>query len=132
MQNARPEQERRLTGTPISEGVALGRVCVLERVRRQVVPLRTIANAEIPNEYARLEEAISTAARQLDEVVTVVTKRIGPAQANIFVAQRMMILDEVLGQQMRDTISSRQVNAETAVSSALDGYEAILLEVDSE
>lgn len=125
-------KERRLSGAGISEGVALGRVTLLERDTRGAAPFYVIEETGIAAEQQRIVQAIHAAAEQMDALIAAVTQRISAAQANIFVAQKMMILDEVLLEQMRDIVAQRRVNAETAISTALDVYESLLSEVDSE
>ncbi len=124
-------EERRLTGLGISEGVALGRVRLVESHKRKAIPFYTLSPEAIPREKARLAAAIEGAAGQLDELIGIVTQKIGPAQANIFVAQKMMVQDEVLHQQMTQVIEQQRLNAESAVEKTLEAYEALLSEVDN-
>jgi len=123
--------ERRLTGLGISEGVALGRVRLVESHKHKAIPFFTLSPEDIPEEKTRLAAAIETAAGQLDELMAIVTKKIGPAQANIFFAQKMMVQDDVLRQQMMDVIEQQRLNAESAVEKTLEAYEALLSEVDN-
>lgn len=124
------DKERRITGLPVSEGVVRARVCVLEALQRRAIPYYTIPERKIEPEQRRVDAAITHVAVHLEHLVGEVTQRIGPAQANIFVAQRMMIEDPVLRQQMFDLVAQQRLNAEAAVEKVLDSYEALLSEVD--
>ncbi len=110
----------------------MGRVALLHRDPKASVPFYFVLESDVAAEQLRIADAVRAAAEQLDALIAVVTERIGPAQANIFVAQKMMILDEVLAEQMRVIIAERLVNAETAAASALDAYESLLADLDSE
>ena len=127
-----PKREKRFMGLPISEGVALARVNVLEAVPRDAVPFYVVGKARAPQEKARLQAALEKAAQELDGLVAEVTERIGLAQANIFVAQKMMLVDPVLVDAMFGVIDENWVNAEAAVLKSLDQYESLLLEIDNE
>lgn len=131
MERRHRREERRLTGLGISEGVALGRVRLVESHKHKTIPFFTLTPEAIPEEKSRLAAAIESAASQLDELIAIVTKKIGPAQANIFFAQKMMVQDEVLRQQMMDVIEQQRLNAESAVEKTLESYEALLSEVDN-
>jgi phosphotransferase system enzyme I (PtsI) len=75
---------------------------------------------------------MSEAARQLTELIAEVELRIGKAQANIFVAQRMMLEDSTLHAEIMNAIDMEQLNAEAAIAKCLDRYEKLLQEVDNE
>jgi len=130
MKAAATDKERRITGLPVSEGVVRARVCVLEALQRRAIPYYTIPERKIESEQRRLDAAVAHAAIHLERLIEEVTQRIGPAQANIFVAQKMMIEDPVLRQQLFDLVAQQRLNAEAAVEKTLDGYAALLSEVD--
>lgn len=107
-------------------------VHLLRRERRENITAYTLSPGEVPRELARLEQALQRAGAELDALIEAVTLRIGPAQANIFLAQKLMTQDEVLVAQMREYIDQRHRNAELAIAHTLDGYESLLQEVDDD
>lgn len=126
------EKEVRFSGLAVSEGVVLARAFVMDSVRKQVVPVYRISAEQVPVELGRLEQAMKTAVEELGELMYTVARRVGPAQAKIFEAQRMMVEDPVLKEQFTGVIRDELLNAEAAVDKTLDRYEALLREVDDE
>ena len=124
--------EMRMDGLAVSDGVVLARIYVIERDRGDALPVYQIPADTVEAERERLSSALAAAAHELDDLVTRVGERIGPAQAEIFVAQKMMVEDPVLRDQMDAIINNEHLNAEAAVDKVLDGYEAILKEVDDD
>ncbi len=132
MTHATAETEHRLSGLPVSDGVALARVQFVESARHAPIPFYLVPTRGIADEKERLKRAIEVAALQIEDLITQVTERIGPASANIFVAQKMMVLDETWHHQMYQVIEGERINAEAALAKTLDSYESLLSEVDDE
>jgi phosphotransferase system enzyme I (PtsI) len=126
------DREIRLAGVPVSEGVVLARVRFMERKREESAVGHTIPAGRVEAEIERLRGAIDETAGQFDALIEKVTQRLGTAQANIFVAQKMMVMDEVLRAQCVEVIRTGRINAEAAVVRTLNAYEATLKEVDNE
>jgi phosphoenolpyruvate-protein phosphotransferase (PTS system enzyme I) len=129
---APPGSEIRLTGSPLSDGVVLARAHLLESAGSDAGPRYYIPPQSVGDEQQRLRHAFAAASDQLQALIEEVNRRIGPAQANIFIAQKMMVEDEELHKQIFRSIEERLMNAEAAVSDALDTYESMLHEVDDE
>ena len=119
-------------GLPVSGGLALARVFLVRDDSLGAVPHYTISEEEVPREIERLRCAMNQVARALEHVIEDVTGRLGEAQAEIFVAQRMMVEDALLLEQMCRTVASDYVNAETALEKTLDEYERLLRNVEDE
>ena len=125
------ERGKRFTGLPVSGGVALAPVYPLDR-GGDTVPYYCILAAGIETEKRRLQNALRVTSERLEDLIRRVNDRIGPSQANIFVAQQMMVEDPALAVEMMAVIEEKRLNAETAVSRVLDAYESKLTEVDDE
>ena len=128
---AAAEKEMRFSGLAVSEGVVLARAFVVES-NRQSVPVYHVAEEKAAGERERLKAAMKRATSELSELMYAVARRVGPAQAKIFEAQRMMVEDPVLLEQFLQVINEEKLNAEAAVDKTLDRYEALLREVDDE
>lgn len=124
--------EQRIKGIPVSDGIACGPARLIFRDSGEYVARYSVENADIPQETARLHRALQLAAEMLDGVIETVEKRISRAHANIFQAQKMIILDETLVHQAEALIRSKLVNAEAACVEVLDAFEARLFEVDDD
>ncbi|MBN1671342.1 MAG: phosphoenolpyruvate--protein phosphotransferase [Kiritimatiellae bacterium] len=121
-----------LKGLAISGGIAVARVCLFNESRHSSIPIYTVQSAEVEKEVERFRKARETAARQLDAVRADVAARIGEAEAEIFVAQRMILEDPTVDAQILDAIRKRHANAEAAINTVLDAFEARLQRMDNE
>lgn len=124
--------ETSFSGLAVSDGVVFANAVVLSGRDQAAVPCYRIEENAIDGELARLDTALEEVARQIGALIDEVATRIGSAQANIFVAQKMMVEDTVLREEIAQTISEERLNAEAALEKTLDGYEKLLQEVDNE
>ena len=121
-----------MKGLPLSPGLAIARVCMFNERRHSNLPIYKVKGEGIELEIGRVKRAIEIAGRKLDELKNQVKKRIGKAEAEIFVAQKMIMEDKTLIEKVSDLITNHFINAENAISSVLDSYEARLQKVDNE
>lgn len=124
--------ERRLKGLALSGGIALGRVCMFNEGRHSNLPMYRVEGEGVVFEIARVERAVKIAAEQLDEIRQNVRERIGEAEAEIFVAHRMILEDRELMNSISVIIRNDGLNAEKAVTEVLDGYEKKIYEIDDD
>lgn len=125
-----PTNERRYQGLAVSPGVALARVCLFRDAgRHQDLPVYHVDGEGKAQERARLERALAIVHGRLKALQNVVAGRIGAAEAEIFVAQRM-ILDDPEVRRRIDEALDEGYNAEAAAMKVLDAYETRLQQVD--
>jgi len=132
MHTPRISSGTRFKGLPISEGVAVARVCLFNEKRHSNIATYKVADDGIAGENERVRRAIQVVSDQLDDVAKNVAQRIGPAEAQIFEAQQAILADSVLVEEIFEAIRTLNFNAEAGVTQTLDGYEARLSEVDNE
>ena len=129
----KPERiEQRMQGIPISDGVACGPARLIFRDSGEYVVRYSIAKQDVPVEKERLQRALTLAAKEMDNVIASVEQRIGRVHANIFQAQKMIILDEALFEEAAARIKKDLINAEAACVEVLDSFEARLIELDDD
>jgi len=121
-----------LEGIPISDGIACGPARLIFRDSGEYLVRYSIEKSAVAAEKDRLRRALQLAAKELDNVIDTVGKRIGRVHANIFQAQKMIVLDETLLQESETLIETRLINAEAACIEVLGIYESRLLEVDDD
>ena len=124
--------ETRFSGLPISEGVAVGRVCLLNERRHANLPLDKVSSDGKDRERKRFEEAVAVVGAQLDALVHDVAERVGRTEAEIFKVQRTILQDADLQKKIVHAIETGDINAEVAISRTLDVYETRIAEVDDE
>jgi phosphotransferase system enzyme I (PtsI) len=102
-------------GIPVSPGVAIGPALVLdtEGVR---IPHRVVASEHVPDEIARLRQALDAAAADARENRQRMAARMGPALGNIFGAQASMFEETSFRSRIEDLIRTQNYSAEYAVS----------------
>ena len=132
MTPAKTSAETRFVGLPISGGTAVARVCLFNEKRHSNLPAFRVAGDGVQREKSRVERAIALVGDQLDVVISSVLQRVGPAEAQIFEAQKAILADKVLLREILGAIESMKLNAEAAVTKVLDVYESRLAEVDNE
>ena len=105
-----------LKGTGVSAGVAQGTGFVLSCGYRSAVPQRSIRAAEVDGERSRLDAALARADSELLVLQEDVREKLGPAQADIFGAQRLILGDGSLRDRVLRAVEEKRINVEAAVS----------------
>ena len=125
--------ETRLKGLPLSDGCALAKVCLFNQPKNRLLPPQYCVLPEgLDSEVARVHEAIELADAQLESIREKVEAEIGHAEAEIFVAHRMILRDPELVREVESSIRNEGVNAEAAISYVLDGYESRMEALDDD
>ncbi len=106
------------TGVPVSPGVAIGRVFLLETEERSV-PERHVPAAEIDAELDRLDAALSEAREGLSGLLN--ASGVNTEMSAIFSTHDMVLQDPKLRDELVATVKDCQVSAEFAVARFFDG-----------
>ena len=101
---------RVMDGSPASEGIALGRVHLLNWGIPEV-PHRTVPSADIPLEIERFHEARAWAKQRLEDLKEGTRERLGPVESRIFDPQMLMLDDAEV---VEGTVRYIQENSLTA------------------
>lgn len=108
-------------GIPVSPGVVIGRVFVLDdehhRIARRLVPASAVRH-----ELARLDGALSASVRELNAIREAAERQIGPEAAKIFLVHVGMLGDRALVGPIRQMIQDQLVTAEYAVYKTFDEW----------
>src|SRR5947207_1661708 len=89
-----------LKGIGVSAGVAQGTAYVVADGLRSTVPNRSVRASELEGERARFDAAVARADAELLALQEEVRENIGPSQADIFAAQRLVLGDPFLREQV--------------------------------
>ncbi len=119
-----------MQGLPLSEGLAVGSVCMFNEHRHSNLPMYRVEGEGLERELERVRRAMELVAVQLDKVHDKVARRIGKAEAEIFTAQKMILQDRALYKDVGARIRSEKINAESAVAQSLNEYERRMGELD--
>jgi phosphotransferase system enzyme I (PtsI) len=118
-----------IRGIPASPGIAIGPAFLYQR---QEIIIKTFPVEDPCVEWARFENAVNIASRQLDEVYDRAKTESGVEQAEIFNAQAMMLKDPELLHMVRSTIEDEKINIESALFDATEHYAQMLEQLDDE
>jgi phosphotransferase system enzyme I (PtsI) len=119
---------RRLQGTGVVGGIAVGQAVVLVRRGRAVrVP---ISESRIADEVARLDRACDLSRQQLAAIKTRLQVGPGAELAALFDAQLLMLDDPLLSGRARAIVTGERVNAEWAVQRAFEEVAALFDDID--
>ncbi len=132
MTQAADTLEKRIRGVPISGGVAVGPVCLFNEGRHSRLSTDRVRDGEVDQELFRLDRSVEQALRRLDELRQRIARDVGPAEAEIFAAQRAILEDPKLQRLLHDSVRVERFNAEGAVMKVLDAYELRIRDVASE
>ena len=125
------EGERILRGIPVSTGVCRGKILVL-RKSDDCVPAHTIAEAEVPRELGRLENALVQTRQQILEIQRKVEEAMGAKDAAIFEAHLLVLEDQTLIDEVSRLIQEQKLNVEMAFHQVAEKYAATLARMDDE
>ncbi len=114
-----PKPQKYVKGLPVSGGIVVGRVLVIDDELRRVVP-RKIAAAEVKSELARFEIAVKASIAEISRVYEQAESEMGKEAAKIFAFHIGMLKDPSLTSQVRAMIEQETVTAEYAATHVLD------------
>ncbi len=123
--------EKVYRGIPVSAGVCRGKILVLDKPRH-TIEKRALAEAEIPGELNRLQQALLKTREQLQEVQRQLTQSLGAGQASIFDAHLLVLEDPSVIDEVVRVIQQDKVNAEAAFHQVTDRYIGALAKVEDE
>src|SRR5256714_2862984 len=124
--------EKIIRGIPVSRGVCRGKILVLGRSHEDRIPRHPIAEANLPNEVQRLEQALIETRRQILDVQRQVNRALGPDDATIFDAHLLVLEDPTLIEEVSRLILQEKVSAEYAFQQVADKYAKTLSTIDDE
>jgi len=108
-------------GVPVSPGVAVAPAYCVDEVLARREP-QTLDVAALSEEVSRFDAACAAAAQELDAIAARVSKEVGPSEAAIFQAHRLLLRDPALVGRVKTAILTRHVDAQTALHELLDEY----------
>jgi phosphoenolpyruvate-protein phosphotransferase len=120
---------RRLHGLAASRGIVNGPAFQFRRATLEI-DYATVGDPAV--EWELFQTALETARGQLDEVYAQAEAEIGPEQAAIFEAQKLMLDDPELLDAVRTSVEGEQLNAVAALRNAAETYAQMLEALDNE
>lgn len=119
----------KIPGNPASFGIAIGPAYVYKPLKIKIDSRKC---DDVTHELERLDEAFITAEIELNALHEVAKERAGAQEAAIFDAHILMLADPSLRRISRNTISDKQLSAETAIFQAGEEFAQKLIKVPDE
>jgi len=108
-----------LRGLPVSEGIAIGKVWVMESSWDEVAVYPLKKNM-VKKELKRYQKAIQEVAQQLNECRDRVQKEIGEEEARIFEAHLVILNDPFFQEKITDSIQKEMKNVEYLLKEGIE------------
>jgi phosphoenolpyruvate-protein phosphotransferase (PTS system enzyme I) len=106
---------QRFQGIPVSPGIVIGRIFVLDHARRRI-PKRSLDLFTLESEVSRFDEAVQASIRELEQQRDVTREELSAEASQIFAFHIGMLCDSTLIDPIRARIVEEHVAAEYAVS----------------
>ncbi|QDU66017.1 phosphoenolpyruvate--protein phosphotransferase [Engelhardtia mirabilis] len=110
---------RSIKGVAVSMGLAEGPVHIV-RAGKTEVPTWSVREDDLPQEFARLAAALSSAAEELTDRQRAIARQASEKDAEIFAVHRMILQDPSALQTIERLIQEERINAEAAVSKLIE------------
>ncbi len=120
------------TGHAISSGLAIGKAFVYEDILRRDHELYEIEKHEVEDEYGRIELAIKGVIEDLELSAERVEEELDEDLADIFHAQKAILQDPSLLDEIRKELETELVNSEQVIKRVFRRLERRFQEVDDE
>ena len=111
-----------LQGIAASDGIAIAKVYTLTEPDLTVAKV-TVEDSE--KEVSRLDDALAASIKDVELIKETALKNLGEEEAQVFDAHLMVLSDPELIGQVRDSITSNKVNAESALKEVTDMFISI-------
>ncbi len=115
-------------GVPVSPGVAVARAYCIDQILARRDPLHVDTSA-LSGEISRFDTACVEAGRELDGLIERVDRQVGPEEAAIFRAHRMLLRDATFSTKVKSYIEAHQVDAGTALRAILEEYDQLFQKI---
>ena len=116
-------------GIPVSAGICQGKVFVLHKAQTHV-PHYDVAEADLPRQVQRFQQALVLTRQQIQEVQHKVSQALNAHEAGIFDAHLLVLDDPTLIDSVTALIQSKKINVEAAFHEFTQKYMATLSAID--
>jgi len=117
-----------LHGIAAASGVAIGR-CILYDPAPLLIPSHSITSDDVSEERVRLDEAILTSRREIEQIRDQVALHAGPEEAAIFEAHLLILEDDALLDGAYARIEDELMNAERAIWETAEEFAQLLAQL---
>ncbi len=110
---------KELNGIAASKGIAIAKVYKLEEVD---LTIEIPTNINVENEISKLNNAMSSTLKQLDEIKEIALQKLGTEEAQVFDAHKLILEDPELLGQIKSKIENENKDAASAIMEVTDFF----------
>lgn len=121
-----------LNGVAVSPGIAIGKAYLVDRRKVEIPRFSLLDDSHVPEEMDRFREAVRKSQEELHEIRNRMRDTVMEEHLYILDAHIRMLQDRTLLQVTLSTIRQERINAEWALSKALDGFRTVLMKAEDE
>lgn len=126
------ESSIKLSGIPVSEGVAIGTAYVLAPPGTTIPIYRINTDDDVDNEIKRFREAVDASINQIKSIFITVEQTLDSTHANIFKSHTMILQDPLLIDETIAEIKKEKMNAEYIFSRSVDKIITLFSKINDE
>ncbi len=119
-------------GVAVSPGIAIGKAYLVDRRKVEIPRFSLLDDSHVPEEMERFKEAVRKSQEELNEIRNRMRDTVMEEHLYILDAHIRMLQDRTLLQVTLNTIRQDRINAEWALSKALDGFRTVLMKAEDE
>ena len=108
----------------VSRGIAIGRPLLLASLPAQLPTYKVQTDSEVASEISRLRSALTASASEFDARISRIQGSLHPTDLRIFEAQRMILLDPSILQEVEEKIRKDRLNSAVAWHEVLSRHTA--------
>lgn len=123
------DKEQRLTGLPVSPGIAMGTLRVEAR-DCAAPPMWSIEAKDIPTEWERFEAALTRTEEEIEELKQRVERISGATEAAIFDAHLLFLRDSTILSKLNKELPTRLRNIESVYYAVVQNFMEVMRAVD--
>ncbi len=126
------EEEVRIKGAPVSRGVAIGSLYVLQNDEKWSVPEFAISPSQVDDEIARYRMALSLSGQELDKLMVFLKEEGSDEAISIVETHRLMLADPVVTFDVETKIATTLKNTESIFVKEMGAYIDALMAVEDQ
>lgn len=122
----------KLTGIPVSPGVAIGYAYVLHSETSFAIPAQSVSDDHVWKEIARFEDALTRTRAEILGIRKKIATQIGRESSDIFNAHLLILEDRTLIEDVIAIIKDKKVTCEHAFATVIQQYFAAFAQINDD
>ncbi len=127
------KKQLKFKGISISSGRVAGQICLYSAERHKAVPEYSLSTPDaVEKELLRYEEVLVQCSRELNQIASDVSEKVGKAESEIFLTQKHIMNDPKVVAAIIRMVKEEKRNVEWAISDVMSSYEEKFASLDNQ